>query len=77
MQFDRQSLERLLSLNDRQLALVITKLAAQNGIDISSFNIDPRDIASVRRALSSASDADLMRVKEQYEDFKKNGGARK
>lgn len=74
MQLDKQALDRLLCMNDRQLANVINKLAVQNGIDLSSFNMNPNDIASVRRALSSATDEDIRRVSEQYEDFKKNGG---
>ena len=74
MQIDRKSIERLLTLNDRQLGIVITKLLAESGIDPSSFNIDPKDIASVRRALSGASDEELRRVAQQYEDYKKRGG---
>lgn len=74
MQLDKQALDRLLSMNDRQLAMVINKLAVQNGIDLSSFNLDPKDIASVRQALGSATDEDLRRVSEQYENFRKNGG---
>ena len=76
MQFDKQALDRLLSMNDRQLSYMINKVAAENGIDLSSFNMDPKDIASVRHALSGATDADIKRVAEQYEDFKRNGGRR-
>jgi len=76
MQIDRRSLEKLLNLNDRQLGLVISRLLAESGIDPSSFNIDPKDIASVRRALSTASDDDLKRVTEQYEQYKKGGGVK-
>ena len=75
MQIDRRSLEKLLTLNDRQLGLVITKLLAESGIDPASFNIDPKDMASVRRALSTASDDDLRRVTAQYEDYKRRGGS--
>ncbi len=74
MQIDRQSLQKLLTLNDRQLGLVINKLAAENGIDPSAFNINPKDIESVRRALSSVSDEDLKLLTQQLENFKKNGG---
>ena len=74
MQIDRKALERLLTLNDRQLGAIITRLAAEGGIDPASFNIDPKDIASVRRALSTATDEDLKRVTEQYEAYRKNGG---
>ena len=77
MQIDKQSLQRLLSLNDRQLAAGIGKLAADNGIDPASFNINPNDIASIRGALSSATDADLARLSAQLEQFKRNGGGRR
>lgn len=74
MQIDKQSLQKLLNLNDRQLGLVINKIAVENGIDPSAFNINPKDIESVRRALSSISDEDIKLLTQQYEDFKKNGG---
>ena len=74
MQIDRRSIEKLLTLNDRQLSLVITKLLAESGIDPASFNIDTRDISSVRRALGGASDEELRRVTEQYEEYKRRGG---
>ena len=67
MQIDRASLEKLLNLNDRQLKLVINKLAADSGIDPSTLNIDPKNIQSIREALSSATDADLARVARMYE----------
>ena len=74
MQIDRRSIEKLLTLNDLQLSLVITKLLAESGIDPASFNIDTRDISSVRRALGGASDEELRRVTEQYEEYKRRGG---
>lgn len=74
MQIDRKALERLLTLNDRQLKLVITKLASESGIDPATLNINPNDIASVRRALSGATDEDLKMITAQYEDYKRNGG---
>ena len=67
MQIDREALEKLLTLNDRQLKVVIGKIAADSGIDPASLNIDPKNIESIRRALSSATDADLARVAEAYE----------
>ena len=74
MQIDRQALEKLLSMNDRQLKTVITHLATQSGIDPAEFNIDPRSIESIRRALSTASDEDLKRVAEQYDANRKKRG---
>ena len=67
MQIDRKSLEKLLSLNDRQLMFVINKLAAENGIDLSGFNIDLKDISSVRHGLRDATDSDIERVARMYE----------
>ena len=74
MQIDRKSLEKLLTLNDRQLGAMINKIASQSGLDLSSFNVNPSDIASVRRALSTATDEDIRRITEQYNEAKKNGG---
>ena len=74
MQIDRKSLEKLLTLNDRQLGAMINKIARDSGLDLSSFNINPGDIASVRRALSTATDEDIQRITEQYAESKKNGG---
>lgn len=67
MQIDRASLEKLLTLNDRQLMGVITRLVAQSGINPAEFSIDPKDIQSIRSALTSASDEELRRIAEQYE----------
>ena len=67
MQIDRDALNKLLTLNDRQLKNIMTKLAVQSGIDAKEFNIDLDSVASIRRALSSATDEDLKRIAEQYE----------
>jgi hypothetical protein len=71
MQINRENLEKLLSLNDRQLKVIVQRLAAQSGIDPKALNIDTGSIESIRRALSSATDADLTRIAEQYERNKK------
>ena len=71
MQIDRQALEKLLAMNDRQLTNIIQRLAAESGIDPAEFNIDPKSIESIRSALSTASDEDLRRVAEQYEANRK------
>lgn len=71
MQIDRDSLNKLLTLNDRQLKAFITKLAADSGIDPASFNIDLQDVQSIRRALSGASDADLAEIARAYEQNKR------
>ena len=71
MQINRENLEKLLSLNDRQLKVIVQRLAAQSGIDPKALNVDTGSIESIRRALSSATDADLTRIAEQYERNKK------
>ena len=71
MEINRDSIDRLLSLNDRQLMAIIGNLARESGIDPSEFNIDPGSIDSIRRALRGASDDDLKRIAEQYEANKK------
>ena len=72
MEINRDSINRLLSLNDRQLKSIIQNLARESGIDPSQFNIDTGSISSIRQALSGASDDDLRRVAEQYEANKKS-----
>ncbi|MBQ9783803.1 MAG: hypothetical protein IJW44_04735 [Clostridia bacterium] len=74
MQLDREALDKLLTLNDRQLKTIIQRLAAESGINPADFNIDPKSIESIRAALSTASDEDLKRIAEQYEANRKKRG---
>ena len=67
MEINRDSINRLLSLNDRQLKSIIQNLAKESGINPAEFNIDTESIESIRRALSTASDEDLKQIAEQYE----------
>ena len=71
MQINRESIDRLLSMNDAQLKMIIKHLAAQSGIDPAQFNIDTNSIVSIRRALSGATDEDLRSIAEQYERNKR------
>lgn len=71
MDINREQINRLLNLNDRQLKAIIQNLAKESGIDPSEFNMDTESIESIRRALSGASDEDLKRVAEQYEANKR------
>lgn len=66
MQINRDGLNRLLKTNDVQLKMIISRLVAESGIDPAQFNIDPSSIESIRRVLSSATDADIERIAEQY-----------
>lgn len=71
MEINREAIDKLLTLNDRQLKMIIQNLARESGIDPSQFNIDPQSIESIRKALGSASDEDLKSIAEQYEANKK------
>ena len=65
MKLDKEAVARLLALNDAQLEAVIVRLAGENGIDLGGLTIRPSDIASVRRALSMATDEDITRAAQQ------------
>ena len=71
MQINRENLDKLLSLNDKQLKMMVQKIAVQSGIDPRELNIDPGSIESIRAVLSSATDEDLSRIAQQYEQNKK------
>lgn len=74
MMLDKRSVDLLLHLGDDQLIAVIKKLAADAGVDISSLNISHEQIATIRQALSVATDDDLKRASELLRNFKGSGG---
>lgn len=76
MILDRNALNKLLLLNDSQLKMIMERLAAESGLDLSALNISADDISSVRSALSGASDSDLEKVAEQLTRNKKGEGKR-
>ncbi len=79
MKIDRKNLNALLSMNDSQLTMLISRLLCESGIDPAQFNMDPKNVASIRSAISSATDEDIARIVEQYEAnkaSKKNSGGR-
>ena len=71
MQLDRNALERLLALNDRQLMAIINKLVKESGIDAGELNIDTRDISKLRNALSSATDEDIKNIADTFNNRKR------
>ena len=72
MEIKRENIDKLLTLSDWQLKIIIQKIANESGIDPRQFNIDTSSIESIRKALSTASDEDLKRIAEQYEQNQKN-----
>ena len=60
MKLDRRALDRLLSLNDTQLASVIEKLTREYGVDLTGMNISTADMGALRRTLRATTDAELL-----------------
>ena len=68
MQLDRKSLNRMLSLNDRQLQAIIEKLASEYGLDLTRFQVRPGDMESLRNAIKNASDSALIELGKQLQN---------
>ena len=65
MKLDRKALNRLLSLNDKQLKSVIEKLTREYGVDLSQMNVSTADMAGLRRTLQNTTDEELVRFTQQ------------
>lgn len=74
MNFDRNSLKKLLALNDDELAKVISEIALEAGVNPSSFSVKKADLAKVRTLLSMASDKEISDLLTQFGG--KNNGNR-
>lgn len=72
MQIDQKMLNRLLSMNDAQLGEMIQKIASESRIDPAVLGLNPDNIQSVRRALGSATEADLDQLNAIYESYRQN-----
>lgn len=62
MKIDREMLRRILTLDDSQLKFIISRIAAQTGVDISDFDMSPAALAKLRLAVESADDAELEKL---------------
>ncbi len=74
MILDKNSVELLLRLGDDQLISVIKRLAASAGVDVSTLQITPTQLAGIRQALSIATDEDLRQASELLQNFKNSQG---
>lgn len=63
MQLDKNAIDKLLTLDDRGLWNVIRMIAAQSGVSLPD-RIGGSELASLRSALGSASDADIAAASE-------------
>ena len=62
MKIDREMLRRILTLDDSQLKFIISRIAAQTGVDISGFDMSPAALAKLRLAVESADGAELEKL---------------
>jgi hypothetical protein len=65
IKLDRNALNKLLSLNDKQLEAVIKRLGEEHGLDLSQFHVTPGNMESLRRAMRTATDEELTALGEQ------------
>ncbi|MBQ9784148.1 MAG: hypothetical protein IJW29_01470 [Clostridia bacterium] len=72
MQIDQKTLNRLLAMNDAQLAAVIEHIAAEAGIDPVSLGLNPNNVSEIRRALGSATPSDLEQLGAVYDTYRQN-----
>lgn len=72
MQIDRNALNRILDMNDEQLRTLITQIAQETGIDPAALGLNPQNIASVRQALSGATESDIQKLDALYADYRRN-----
>lgn len=75
MKLDKGAVRRLLALNDAQLQAVITRLASENGIDLSAipgFEVRPDNMESIRRALAMATDEDVQAAADRLGQLRRS-----
>lgn len=62
MNFNRDSLKKLLSLGDEELAQILREIALESGVDVSSFSLGKTELTKLRTVLSLASDEDIAKM---------------
>ncbi len=65
MKLDRKALERLSGMSDAQLRAVIEKLVREYHLDLSALNLSTNDMQSLRRALKTATDEELLSLTQK------------
>ena len=66
----KNTLDKILNLDDNQLIMIIKSIAAKNGIDIKNMNITKEQLASLRSALSGADDIDVKKATEIFKNYR-------
>lgn len=73
MQLDKNAIDKLLTLDDRALWSVIRMIASQSGISLKG-DIGAGELAALRSALGSATDADIAAATELLGRMKEQNG---
>ena len=72
MKLDKRMLDRLMNMNDEQLAQVIRSIARESGIDPAMLGLNPENVQSIRQALGMATDQDLQKMGEVYDAYRQS-----
>ena len=70
MNFDKQSLKKLLNLPDTELEIVINEIAKEAGVK-DKINIKKSDLSKLRTLLSMASEEDINKLINTFGGSKK------
>ncbi len=62
MRSENDAVRKMLTLTDAQLIETIKELCARNGINTSSMNIGPKEMAILRTVLKNAKEDDIARM---------------
>ena len=66
MNFDKNSLSKLLKLNDEELGKVIKEIAKEAGVMDENFTISKGDVAKIRTFLTFASEDQITSLLKQF-----------
>ena len=72
MQFDKKMLDRVLTMNDEQLAELIKKIATEAGIDPAMLGLNTASISNIRQALGNATEQDIQQLNSIYDTYRQN-----
>ena len=66
MNFDKNSVSKLLKLNDEELSKVISEIAKEAGVGGEKFTIGKGDLTKIRTFLTFASDEQITALLKQF-----------
>lgn len=66
MKIDKASIMRMLALDDKQLKLIIERVAAGTGVDIPAESLTPQSLAALRSAVERADEGELAGIAQSF-----------